>query len=176
MIMATNKSIAARCPIFVNMPLAERAEVLKLLEDECYPAGEVILREGNAVQILWIIVHGQCEVIKTTQNGVEQQLAVLEPGSVFGEMSFFNPAPHSASVRTLADVQVLRLRRERYDHLQGICPSAAYRIAASTVAVLAERLRKMDQWTGELVEKPGADGHKEEWREFRSKLYSDWKF
>jgi len=174
--MATCESTAARCPIFVNMPLDERVEVLKLLEDERYPAGEIILREGNAIQILWIIVNGSCEVVKTLKNGTEQQLVVLEAGSVFGDMSFFNPAPHSASVRTLTEVQILRLPRERYDHLQTVCPSAAYRIAASTVAVLAERLRRMDRWTGELVDKPGADGHKEEWREFRSKLYSGWKF
>jgi len=176
MIMATTESPAARCPIFTDMTLAERAEVLKLLEDEHYPAGEVILKEGNAVQILWIIVTGRCEVVKTMKNGTQQQLVELEPGSVFGEMSFFKPAPHSASVRTLTEVQVLRLPREQFDHLHTVCPSAACHIAASTVAVLAERLRKMDKWTCDLVEKPGADGHKEEWREFRSKLYSGWKF
>ena len=164
------------CPIFREMTLDEREQLLLLLEYETYRKGDVILREGNSNQILWILVHGKCEVFKTAKNGAARQLAMLEPGAVFGEMSFFEKAPHSASVRALTEVQVMSLSREKYDQLRDTGSLAACKIASSVNAVLAQRLRRMDEWTCGLLEKPEAAGHREEWGEFRAKLYSDWQF
>ena len=167
---------AAKIALFQDMTPRERQDVLALLEQEEYERGETILAEGKSIQILWIIVRGRCEVVKTMRTGSEQELACLEPGAVFGEMSFFNPAPHSASVRAVSDVQVMRLSREHYDQLHREGSTAAYKIAVNTAKVLAERLRKMDDWICELVERPDGVKHREEWREFRQKLYTDWQF
>jgi len=158
------------------MSLDERDHVLTLFENESFVAGETILQEGNSTQMLWIILEGECEVIKHCGNSSERQLAVLNPGAVFGEMSFFQEAPHSATVRTLSDVDVMRLPRKKFDELRDKGSVAAYKIAASTAVMLSDRLRRMDDWTCELVEHSGVAVHKEEWQEFRAKLYSDWQF
>ena len=154
----------------------EQQPVLALMEHERYPQGETILREGRSIQILWIIVRGQCEVVKSTSNGGEQQLALLGPAAVFGEMSFFLQAKHSASIRTLSDVEVMRMSREGYDRLIEACPSAARKIASNVVGILAERIRQMDDWVCQLVERPDGVRHQKEWHEFRAKLYSAWEF
>jgi len=167
---------ASPCPIFRDMTLDEREQVLGLLEHHSYAKGDVILREGNLNQILWIVVHGKCEVFKTAGKGKERQLAVLEPGAVFGEMSFFEQAPHSASVRALTDVELMSLPRARYDALRETPSLAACKIASSLNTVLAQRLRRMDEWTCRLLERPEAANHREEWQEFRAKLYTDWQF
>ncbi|MBT4867873.1 MAG: cyclic nucleotide-binding domain-containing protein [Planctomycetaceae bacterium] len=164
------------CVVFQEMTPEEKQPVLALMEHETYPAGETILREGLSIQILWIIVRGQCEVVKTTSKGSEQQLAVLGPCAVFGEMSFFHEAAHSASVRTLTEVEVMRLSRGAYDELTTISPSAAHKVASSTANILADRLRQMDDWVCHLVERPEGAGHRKEWHDFRAKLYSDWEF
>jgi len=175
--MKTNNARKAQCPVFQDMTLEEREQVLALFENEHYPAGETILREGLSIQILWIIVAGRCEVLKSFNGAPERSLAVLEQGAVFGEMSFFNPAPHSASVRALTDVEVIRLSRERYDELLSRNPAAAYKVAANTASVLAERLRKMDDWTCQLLDGPDVNAKKrEEWHDFRAKLYTEWDF
>lgn len=165
-----------KCALFQNVLHAERQEILNLMERQTFPRGDTILREGRSIQILWIILRGNCEVIKSTKTGGTQRLAVLEPLNVFGEMSFYHPAPHSASVRALTEVDVLRLPREKFDELLESGSTAAVKLALNTVGVLAERLRKMDDWTCDLVEKPGAAQHREEWQEFRARLYTDWQF
>jgi CRP-like cAMP-binding protein len=154
----------------------ERRQVAELLERHTYPAGETILCEGKAVQMLWVIVRGRCEVVKTMKHGGEQQLAVLEPGAIFGEMSFFSPAPHSASVRALTEVEVMLLPREEYDRMERAGSTVAYKIVLNAGKVLAERLRRMDEWTCELIDRPESADHRDEWREFQSKLYSEWDF
>ena len=166
-----------RCPLFGEMTPDELAEIRHRLVSEVYPANEVILREGKTFQVLWIIVRGDCEVFKTIKPGVEQRLTILDTGSVFGEMSFFQPAPHSASVRAVTEVEVMRLSRDEFERLQETSPSAVRKMLVNAVKILAERLRRMDTWICELVERPdGPDNHRKEWRDFRSKLYTDWHF
>jgi len=159
------------------MSEAEVNEVRRRLTPEVYPKNEVILREGKSLQVLWIIAEGECEVFKMIKPNTEQRLTVLDPGSVFGEMSFFQPAPHSASVRSLTDVELKRLPREEFEALEIDSPAVAQKMLANTVRLLAERLRRMDNWTCELFERPdGPQSHRKEWRDFRSKLYTDWHF
>jgi CRP/FNR family cyclic AMP-dependent transcriptional regulator len=174
--MTPPETPSSSCPLFQDMSLDERQEVLARLIHESFPAGETILREGRSTQMLWIIVRGRCEVAKMMHDETEQRLAILESGAVFGEMSFFNPAPHSASVRALNEVEVMQLSREHYDELERICPSGACKVMLNTVKVLSERLRRMDDWTADFVQRSDAPRHYEEWRDFRAKLYSDWQF
>jgi CRP-like cAMP-binding protein len=165
------------CPLFWDMTPAELAEVRHRLASESYPRDEVILREGKSFQVLWIIAQGECEVFKMVRPGVEQRLTILDPGSVFGEMSFFQPAPHSASVRAMTEVEVMRLSREQFASLQECCPTVVHKMLINAVRILAERLRRMDDWTCKLVERPdGSETQRKEWRDFRSKLYTDWHF
>lgn len=169
-------SAASPCPIFREMTLDEREQMLGLLESACFSRGKLIIREGEKNQSLWILVHGRCEVVKSAKKGTERQLAVLEPGAVFGEMSFFESAPHSASIRALTDVEVLRLSRAHYEELRDRQSPAACKIASSVISVIAQRLRRMDEWTCGLLENPNGEDHREEWQEFRAKLYSGWQF
>lgn len=173
---ALTESDLAEFRIFEGMTAGDRQELLERMELHKYQADDRILREGLSIQILWVIVKGHCAVTKTLGKDRQRNLAELGPGDIFGEMSFFRSAPHSASIRTLGEVEVLMLRREKYDELESAGSSAAYRIATNTAAVLAERLRRMDDWICDLVEQPEAANHREEWQQFRANVYTNWDF
>jgi len=172
-----NSRMPDTCSIFSNLSPEEMNQLLPLMEQKKYPEGEPILKEGLSFQVLSILLRGRCEVIKTCGGANEQQLAVLETGAVFGEMSFYQSAPHSASVRAMSEVEVLHLTRENYDQLLNHDPNIAFRIAESIAKILADRLRRMDEWTCGVIESPHISvSRKEEWNEFRSKLYTEWEF
>ena len=143
----------AEFPIFERTSAEDRIALLERMELHKYAPNDRILREGLSIQILWVIVKGNCIVTKTVANDEQRVLAELGPGDIFGEMSFFRSAPHSASIKTTTDVQVLMLRRDKYDELEAAGSGAAHCIATNTAAVLAQRLRSMDDWMCELVEK-----------------------
>ena len=166
----------ARCPLFHGMTPAEREEIVSLLEPQSFHPEATILSEGPTLQCLWILMRGTVRVIKELSNGHIQELTRLEPLSVFGEMSFFAPAPHSASVQAVSEVEVSRLSREKYDMLLRIGSLAAYKLAYNTVGVLSERLRHMDELAANLGDGMPKTVHREELREFHSKLYSGWQF
>ncbi len=166
----------AKCSLFRGMNSAERHELQDLLDGKVYAPGATILAEGESFQHIWIVLKGRCQVVKKAKSGEEKELWVLEPGGVFGEMSFFNPAPHSASVRALSQVEAVRLPREKYDQLMRNGSHAAYKLAFNTMGVLIERLRRMDDWIAERLERNNVPAHKEEWLDFQSKLYTGWTF
>src|SRR5262249_25962083 len=162
----------ARCPLFRGMTADERQELVGLLDGKVYPPGSLILSQGESFQHIWIVLRGRCQVVKQSRSGNEKELGTLEPFGVFGEMSFFHPAPHSASVRALTEVEVVRLPRDKYDTLLRTGSLAAYKLAFNTMGVVIERLRRSDDWIAEHMERNNTPAHKEEWMDFQSKLYT----
>lgn len=173
---ALTETTLAKCPLFKNMTSSERSELLGLLEQKAFQPGEAILAEGETQQHIGIVLVGRCQVAKKLSNGEGRELSVLEPWSVFGEMSFFNPGPHSATVRALTEVQVALMSRENYDMLLRIGSLAAYKLAFNTMGVVIDRLRKMDEWVCQRIESQNGSNHHEEWEDFQSKLYAGWRF
>ncbi len=164
-----------RCALFDGLTAPHRRELAGLLLRETFEPGLTILTEGDQTRSLWVIADGRCAVVKKLPDGEERTLAELGPGAVFGEMSFFQPAPHSATVRAATGVTVLQLPFDRYAELERTSPRAAHGITLAITVILSERLRRMDRWTAELLAgHPPRKG--EEWSEFRAKLYNNWEF
>jgi len=171
-----NPSQVAQCAVLQDMDESELEAFFGHVEFRCFDAGDSILKEGESSQYLWIIATGKCQIVKDCGEGIQNTLAVLEPGGVFGEMSFFEEAPHSATVHALTDVETMLLSRPGYDELIESHPSVAYKIASRIVGLVASRLRQMDEWTCRLVEQQGCEERHAEWQDFRNKLYSEWSF
>src|SRR5205085_5909789 len=73
-----------------------------------FAAGELIVKEGEKGNEAYMIVAGRCRAFRTV-NGVEETLAVMEPGDAFGEMALILFEPRAASVVALEPVSLLVL-------------------------------------------------------------------
>lgn len=164
--------VLERCPLLSGLTHEELQAALPLVIFEGFTAGEEILTEGNQYHGLWILLNGTCEVLKHGPQR-DRRLALLEPGSVFGEMSFLHPVSHSATVRAVDRVETIRLMADGYEELQKEYPAAAHKIAVNIIRVVSDRLRRMDEWTAELVDRNNNGVERKEWQEFRSKLYTN---
>ena len=68
--------------------------------------GEVIVRQGEVGNSMYVVQAGEVEVLRETEDG-EVRLAVLGAGDFFGEMSIFEHEVRSATVRARGDAHVL---------------------------------------------------------------------
>ncbi|HET6880213.1 MAG TPA: cyclic nucleotide-binding domain-containing protein [Pirellulales bacterium] len=173
-----SKELYKQIPIFRGFSADESERLLEIAEIKEFGPGEVIFEQGQRSQRLCVLLEGQCEVfhVLTGQNSSEPTtLATLEPLANFGEMSFFHPAPHSASVRAKETVKLLTIERARYDELCKEQGSAACKLALNTVESLAQRLRRMDEWVDELVHRGQANQRIPEWNRLRATLFDGWK-
>ena len=162
--------------IFGGLTREEATAVWHTVVQKRFDAGSRILEEGDNVQALWIILEGECVVTRDCGNGHRRELARLGPGDVFGEMSFVQTAPHSASIDAVTKVFTAAWRREDFQKLTEKNPRAGFRIVSNIAAVLAERIRRMDQWVCDLMDHPGTETHRDEWENFRAAVYTNWQF
>lgn len=163
------------CLLLHSLAPAELEVVVNKLCFEDFEAGTEVLSEGLIYHGLWILLDGRCEVVRGIGTPRSNQLAVLEPGAVFGEMSFLTDQPHSATVRALGPIKTARITRESFVELEATMPGAAQRIITCVARVMADRLRKMDEWICQLVKQEKHNSHQGEWLDFRSKLYAEWQ-
>ena len=110
-----------------------------------YQDGEVIVRQGEVGNAMYVIQSGKAEVVGEV-NGKTVSLAVLGENDFFGEMALFENQVRSATVRALGAVRVLTvdkktlLRRIQQD------PTLAFRMLEH----LCRRVRKLDTELGRI--------------------------
>lgn len=76
------------------------------------PAGTTLIHEKERSRKMFIIRKGKVRVYKNYMNQ-RITLAILGEGEVFGELSFFDAEPRSASVEALTDLQVIAIDGEK---------------------------------------------------------------
>jgi Cyclic nucleotide-binding domain len=78
-------------------------------EEVVMPAGQVVIREGDAADALWILADGQLSVSVNGDGSEPRELPpVTAPGYV-GELGLLHGIPRTASVRTSRDSTLLRI-------------------------------------------------------------------
>jgi len=92
-----------------------------------YTEGEIIVREGEVGDCMYVIQSGKVEVIKK-EAGKEVKLAELGDGDFFGEMALFEKDVRSATVRPLGEVRVLTVDKKMFLRKIHDDPSLAFRI------------------------------------------------
>jgi CRP-like cAMP-binding protein len=102
--------------------------------------GEHVFREGELGTEMYIIHSGQVEILKRV-GGAERQLAVLEKGDFFGEMSLLEDLPRAASARAQGDVKLLEINGATFDRMLRSNPEIAVRMMRK----LSRRLRQTDE-------------------------------
>ncbi|GMU05710.1 cyclic nucleotide-binding domain-containing protein [Corallococcus caeni] len=101
--------------------------------------GDVIIREGDATDGLYVILSGEVEVHK---NG--QPLSRLKEGDLFGEISLLQKTPATATVEASRHTTLLRLPREDFDSLISSHPQVLMLVSDLS----DERLRRTEHVLG----------------------------
>jgi CRP-like cAMP-binding protein len=103
-----------------------------------YEDGEVIIRQGEVGDCMFVIQDGQVEIL-VEGDGVEVPLAVRGEGDFIGEMAIFDRDVRSATVRALGQVRVLTVDKRNFLLRIHKDPSLAFRI----VETMSRRIREL---------------------------------
>ncbi len=109
--------------------------------------GEVVFREGDAGDRLYVISDGKIKLGRTAPDGRENLLAILGPGQMFGELSLFDPGPRSATATAVTDTVLLGLGHA--DLLPWL--TGRPEVARALLLQLASRLRRSNDTLADLV-------------------------
>ena len=111
-----------------------------------YRAGEVIVRQGDTGECMFVIQKGEVEAV-AERDGDELRLRKMGVNGFFGEMALFEQETRTATVRALTPTRVLTIDKKNF--LGGIHedPSLAFRVVQTMshrIRDLTERLAKYE--------------------------------
>jgi CRP-like cAMP-binding protein len=105
-----------------------------------FKGGQFIFKEDDLGTEMFIIHEGQIEILKRVGR-TDKQLAVLEKGDFFGEMSVLEDLPRTASARALTDVKLLEINGATFAQMLRDNTEIAVRMMRK----LSRRLRETDR-------------------------------
>lgn len=125
--------------IFEGLSVGELAAIASVTEETITPAGEEVIREGEAGDTMFMIISGRVSVIKKKGEEGEIELDKINPGDYFGEMALFEDEVRSATVRTEEESRFLILHKREFEEIVREYPQIALHICR----VLSRRLRRL---------------------------------
>jgi CRP-like cAMP-binding protein len=107
-------ALLSHCSLLRHLPAEQIEPLLDRVQERNVAAGEVVFREGDAGDALYIVARGAVEVL---HDQADQRLAVLENGQAFGEMALLSGGTRTATVRARTDSHLLTIDKADFDRL-----------------------------------------------------------
>ncbi len=105
---------------------------------------EVLIREGDVSNELYLIVSGSLAVTRETGDGKWISLHLLRASDMAGELGFIDDLPHSATLRAIGPTQVVSLSRDKLEGLINSHPKIVYLVMRAIVREVHGILRRMN--------------------------------
>ncbi|WP_243320557.1 MULTISPECIES: cyclic nucleotide-binding domain-containing protein [Geothrix] len=128
-------------PLFRNLDEVERAQILIIGQKRQVAADEVIFREGDAGDGLFIVLKGSVRISKRGATG-EEALAVLAPPAYFGEMALIDLSARAADAIANEPSELFFIPLQDLRSIIETQHKIALKILYALCEVLAQRLRE----------------------------------
>ena len=130
--------------LFVEFTDEELDDFLELLDLVRVKKGEVIVKQDDHGDCMFILVEGDARVVHH-RDGKDINLAALQPGDFFGELALVDAGVRSAHVEAATDCTLLRLTQAVISAAAGVYPTAAFKFLIAIGRILVGRLRQTNQ-------------------------------
>lgn len=133
------KPICARnISIFSSLSDLELANIIKLVIKREYIKGEVLCREGEVSDNLFLIRDGKIKISKVTKSGKEQILHILTKGDFFGEANLFDDKESNFTATAISNAKVGTLSKSNLEQILKMNPQISMKILKELSHKLAE--------------------------------------
>jgi len=127
-------------PIFSDLPPSELEKIEKVGTRKKYNKNEIILKEDEAGSALFVIISGKVKVARTSPDGKEVILSILNESDFFGEMAIIDGQTRSATITAIEDTELFIIQRNDFITLLTKHPE----VSLSLLQELTKRLRAAD--------------------------------
>ena len=133
--------------IFSRLGPVELTALAAKLRRHTFQKSETIFHQDDPGDRLHLLAEGMVKISIFSEDGRENDIALLTPGDCFGEMSLLDGGPRSATAVAIGPSKTLALSRE--DFLVFLSEHAM--VALQIISLLVRRLRAMDEMVGDMV-------------------------
>jgi DNA-binding NarL/FixJ family response regulator len=134
-----------RIEFFSEFTDLELVRLLKICHTRKFQAGEILFREGDHGDRLYVLIAGQVHILKR-REGTQEVLATLGLGECFGEMALVDQEPRSADATAATDCMVIEVNAQIINDINDILALKLFRKMAILVT------KKLRTYTRSVVE------------------------
>ena len=121
--------------LFTALAEGQRLEIAAATATRLYGSGEAIVRQGQPGESMYVIASGTAAIVLEPDH---REVATIERGGYFGEMSLLTGEPRSATVISRGDTVVLEIGAKLFRQLGDTHPQAIEQVG---VAAMTRRAR-----------------------------------
>jgi len=137
----------AEVDIFCDLNEAEMDTLAAAAPMKTWPAGALVYTPHQPVETLFILKKGRIRIFRISPDGRALTTAIIEPGTIFGEMVIVGQQMHDSFAEALDDVVVCVMTKADVRRLLLGDP----RIAARISETLGKRLGELEQRLSDAV-------------------------
>ena len=104
-------------------------------------AGEIIFREGDPGNLLYLVGEGSVKISRSGQGGRQETLGFVQPGNFFGEMALLDGEPRSSRATATEATLLGAVDDSTFQHILELAPS---RLHMNFLRAVSERLRSVN--------------------------------
>lgn len=138
-------------PLLAGFDDQELAAFIGAAHRRSLPADQVVFAMGRPNASLFIIRAGSVKIARYGSAG-DIPLATLGAGETFGEMSFMDGSPTTATVTTTEATDVLEISRQAVDELLDGNPELGVKLWRNLALDLKQRLSKTDEVIDQYID------------------------
>jgi len=144
------REFLANAPLFDEVERDAIADVAEIVEERIFREGEILAREGDQGDRMYVITSGDVLVSKTNNDGDRVELAVRKKGDHLAEMAILSEFPRTATLTARSEVRVLEVTKDNFENLLvthtriclGIIRELIRRLDESDKRIQAQRIRE----------------------------------
>ncbi len=146
-VLAERMSLLEAAPLFSVLHPTDLRVLASKFHLVRYRRGDVIFREGETAERLFLIGDGRVKLSTASPTGQELLIGVLGKGQIFGELEVIEHGPRAMDARAMEDAEVYAFGADVFWTMLENRPALARRL----LELMARRLRRADQTSQDLV-------------------------
>ena len=128
-------------PLFAGLPTPRLKLIAYTAEMVRFESGEVIVRQGDPADAVYILAEGEAEVLLTDDQGQDMSLGTMGRHTLFGEIGVLCKGRRTTTVKAKEGVVTYKISSQLFLELVRSSPE----IGMQVMTVLAQRLERSTQ-------------------------------
>lgn len=147
-----SKSEMRKQLLFEDLGESELEKLTSVVKELSLKKEGILFKEGDDTKGIYMIRSGKIEINKVTPDGWKQTLAVLVPGSFFGELSILEKRKHEANAVALENTELFKLQKDDFERIEKEDAHLASQIIKKIALIMSKNLRRMnDKFLSALI-------------------------
>lgn len=139
------KNTLKRVELFNGLDDLQLDKLIAISQKQTYNRGEIIFKQGDEGDAIYIITQGQVEVQIENQDGVRSPTIYLGTGQIFGEMALIDQGKRSATIVAVEDnTTIYQIATDTFAALCQADTALGYIMMRSIAQDLSFKLRHRD--------------------------------